>query len=60
MSPQQCLAVGRWTAGLESRWSTEHRKRIERQDRVFIARLRAEVLSGIEKPTGVLGQEYGL
>jgi hypothetical protein len=37
----------------------ERRKWIKRQDRAFIAQLRAAILSGLETPAGVLGQEYG-
>ena len=37
----------------------EHRKWIERQDRAFVAQLRVAILSGLETPAGVLGQEYG-
>jgi hypothetical protein len=39
--------------------AVQRRKWIERQDWAFIEQLRAAILSGLETPAGVLGQEYG-
>jgi hypothetical protein len=39
--------------------TTERRKRIEREDRAFVAQLRAAILFGLESPAGVLGHQYG-
>jgi hypothetical protein len=37
----------------------ERRKRIEREDRAFVAQLRAAIVCGLETPAGVLGQQHG-
>ena len=37
----------------------ERRKRIEREDRAFVAQLRAAILCGLGTPAGVLGHEHG-
>jgi hypothetical protein len=37
----------------------ERRKRIEREDRAFVAQLRAAILCGFETPAGVLGHQHG-
>jgi hypothetical protein len=39
--------------------TVQRRKWIERQDWAFVAQLRDAILSGLETPAGVLGQEYG-
>jgi hypothetical protein len=36
--------------------SLERRNRLERQNRVFIEKLRAAILNGLETPAGVLGK----
>jgi hypothetical protein len=37
----------------------ERRNRIEREDRAFVAQLRAAILCGLETPAGVLGRQHG-
>jgi hypothetical protein len=37
----------------------ERRKRMKREDRAFVAQLRAAILFGFETPAGVLGHQYG-
>jgi hypothetical protein len=39
--------------------TVEHRKRIEREDRAFVAHLRAAILAGSETAKGVLGHQHG-
>jgi len=39
--------------------TAERRKWIKRQDRAFVRQLQAAILSGLETPAGVLGEEYG-
>jgi hypothetical protein len=39
--------------------TVEHRKRIEREDRAFVAQLRAAILAGTETAKGVLGHQHG-
>jgi hypothetical protein len=39
--------------------TVERRKRIEHQDRAFVAQLRAAIMCGRETPAGVLGYEHG-
>jgi hypothetical protein len=36
-----------------------HREAIERQDRAFVAQLRAAILLGFESPAGVVGHRHG-
>ena len=39
--------------------TVERRNRIEREDRAFVAQLRAAILCGFETPAGVLGHQHG-
>jgi hypothetical protein len=48
----RCKAIDADPVAVET---IEHRKWIERQDRAFVAQLRAAILSGLETPAGVLG-----
>jgi hypothetical protein len=38
---------------------SERRKRLKQQNQAFVERLRAAIVTGLETPSGVLGQEYG-
>ena len=39
--------------------TVERRNRIEREDRAFVAQLRAAILCGFETPIGVLWHQHG-
>ena len=39
--------------------TVKRRKRIEREDRAFVAQLRAAILCGFETPIGVLWHQHG-